>query len=83
MNSLIFPERAALPDAQNGRKRAEDAFPKKCSCGAVYDESGWTFLQSHGVFLGTEERTGRRFGNDLEIRVCVCGSSVAVELKGE
>ncbi len=73
--STVFPEQG------NERRRMESAFPKACSCGAVYDESEWTSLPAHGFFAGIEEKSGRRFGSDLEIRVCVCGSSISVELE--
>jgi len=60
---------------------AENAFPKQCSCGATYHELDWLILPYHRIFRGTDESTGRQFSADLEIRVCVCGSSMAVQLK--
>ena len=69
---------AAIP-ALTADPRAGE-FPKRCSCGAVYDASAWRTLTPLGVFRGIDDRTGRRFGRDLELRVCVCGSSIAVRL---
>ena len=79
---VVLTGSAVLSNAVNERQRAEDSFPKQCLCGAVYQESDWMSLPYHGVFSGTDESTGRRFGSNLEIRVCVCGSSLAVQLKG-
>jgi len=59
---------------------AGNAFPKQCSCGAIYNESDWLLQPYHGIFRGTDDSTGRQFSSDLEIRVCVCGSSMAVQL---
>jgi hypothetical protein len=72
-----------IQNAMNGRIREDGVFPKKCSCSASYHEAGWLSLPFHGIFRGADESTGRKFSRDLEIRVCHCGSSIAVELKGE
>lgn len=84
MNKRVrHTETVDIQHARNAWQRAEGAFPKKCSCGAVYQESDWASLPFHGIFNGTDEDTGRQFCRDLEIRVCVCGSSMAVKLKKE
>ena len=81
MNSnVVHSEKKEESNAMHERQRTKDAFPKMCSCGAVYHEPDWMSLPPHGVFLGTDESTGRQFSTDLEIRVCVCGSSMAVQL---
>ncbi len=70
-------------DGACSRRRSKNAFPKHCSCGVMYSVRDWITLRPHGVFRGTDESTGRRFGDDLEIRVCVCGSSMAVKLMND
>lgn len=82
MNKGSAKVEAVDPDVAGKWIYAQDAFPKTCSCGAVYHESDWTALRAHGVFLGTDDTTGRQFGKDLEIRVCTCGSSIAINIRG-
>lgn len=79
--SVVHNETVETPNAMKGRRRLENAFPKKCSCGAIYHEPDWASLPFHGIFRGTDETAGRQLSRDLEIRSCVCGSSMAVELK--
>ncbi len=78
--SGVNTEASDSPNAMKDQKRSETAFPKRCSCGAVYHEPDWLSLPFHGIFRGTDDSTGRQFSCDLEIRVCVCGSSMAVDL---
>jgi hypothetical protein len=53
-----------------GTKKAH--WPKRCLCGAVYDEESWRALLHRGTVV--EEET------TLELRNCVCGSTIAIEL---
>jgi hypothetical protein len=48
-------------------------WPKRCACGAQYSRAEWTKLALVGRLTAAD--------NDrLEIRNCVCGSSIAVEI---
>ena len=50
-------------------------FPKTCGCGLIYTEADWNeILTLKGVYKD-EECT-------LEMRNCLCGSTLAVELEG-
>lgn len=50
------------------------AWPKKCACGAEHTRDGWRKL----AFVGRLPSCGE---DALEIRNCVCGSSIAVEIR--
>jgi hypothetical protein len=48
-------------------------WPKRCACGAVYSREKWMELPLVGRLNAAEN-------DHLEIRNCVCGSSLAVEI---
>lgn len=56
-------------------------FPKQCGCGRVYSEEAWMQLPDQGIWPGMEERTGKRYGPDLEMRNCSCDSTIAVPIE--
>ena len=68
-------------DTRKEQQWAENVFPKRCSCGAVYRQEDWMQFPSLGVLPGTNKISGRRISGDIELRVCICGSSVSVKLK--
>lgn len=51
-------------------------FLKRCACGAVYDLKGWRALAKQGYVNCGD-------GEFLEMRGCVCRSSICVEIKYE
>lgn len=51
-----------------GVEAKERTWPKRCRCGASYDELGWTALP----FVGIDH------DYRLEFRNCRCGSTLAV-----
>lgn len=56
-----------------------EAFPKTCGCGAAYAEEAWRALNFDGIQEGSDD-TGRRFAADLEMRRCLCGSTICVPI---
>jgi len=58
----------------------EGSFPKNCSCGAVYTADIWSVLTYCGIISGVCEGSSGRFFDDLELRKCRCGTSLAVKL---
>ncbi len=56
-------------------------FPKKCACGLTYTEEDWRRLPGAGIWLGTDNTTGKRFGPDMEMRNCACHSSILVPIE--
>jgi hypothetical protein len=61
------------------RKYDPRSFPKRCGCGAVYlTETEWRSLLLVCVPDASEKTT--RLDTGLELRLCPCGSSIAVKL---
>jgi hypothetical protein len=50
----------------------DDLFSKPCGCGRVHDAEAWASLPPAGEMRDEEE--------NLELRTCVCGSTLAVPL---
>ena len=56
-------------------------FPITCSCGKSYSRDAWTSLTHDGVQSGYHEGKRLQFFEDLEMRRCVCGSTMSVPLR--
>jgi len=56
-------------------------FPIICSCGRSYSRDAWTTLTHDGVQSGYHEGKRLQFFEDLEMRRCVCGSTMSVPLR--
>jgi len=57
-----------------------NSFPKTCHCGALYQSAiEWQSLSVAAVLPG-RDNTGKRICDDLELRNCRCGSTIAVHL---
>lgn len=50
------------------------AWPKRCLCGASYDENAWKGLRLVG-------RMDDGDGGELELRDCRCHSTLAIEVR--
>lgn len=56
-----------------------EKWPKKCACGAPYEEHEWEKLRYVGV-----QKTGLPDFPDLELRNCgSCGSTMAIAVPGD
>ena len=56
-------------------------WPKRCSCGAAYDEASWSALKLISKAWPEAEWRGNEL--PLELRNCAhCGSTIAVEATG-
>ncbi|HWR72308.1 MAG TPA: hypothetical protein VN604_04010 [Nitrospirota bacterium] len=56
-------------------------FPITCSCGRSYSREAWKTLQFDGVQTGFHEMKHYQFYEDLEMRRCLCGSTMALPVK--
>ena len=56
-------------------------FPITCSCGKSYSRDAWTTLINDGVQSGYHAGKGLQFFEDLELRRCACGSTMAVPVR--
>jgi hypothetical protein len=56
-------------------------FPITCSCGKSYSRDAWTTLSHDGVQSGYHEGKRFQFFEDLEMRRCVCGSTMSVPIR--
>jgi hypothetical protein len=63
------------------RTYRKGCFPKPCGCGLVYEKKQWRELDLVGMTEGTDSTCGKRYGPDLELRNCVCGSTIAVPVE--
>lgn len=51
----------------------EKAWPVRCACGKQYAEERWETLRLVGRQASTDEL-------ELEMRICVCGSTISVRV---
>jgi len=56
-------------------------FPITCSCGRSYSREEWDFLLFDGVQTGFHDMKCCQFFEDLEMRRCLCGSTMALPVK--
>jgi len=69
---------SAIPDP----KYRPGNFPKICACGRKYmTAEEWKQLPYAGIWPGTDDTTGKKFGPDLEMRNCHCQSSIMVSIE--
>ena len=57
-------------------------FPKICSCGLPWTMRQWTALHYDGIQPGYDEFGRRFYPYDLELRRCLCGSTMAIPIVG-
>lgn len=60
---------------------APGSFPVVCSCGRRHNASAWCVLFFVGIQSNADEATGRRYSADLELRNCICGSTISVKVE--
>ena len=70
---------AASPEMPGQISR--NRFPVSCSCGMTYTYEEWLTMRYDGIQTGYDERTGRQMFDDLEMRRCLCGSSMTMPVR--
>jgi len=63
------------------RARHPEVFPITCSCGRSYSRAVWPLLHFDGIQTGYHELKRRWIFDDMEMRRCVCGSTMSVPLR--
>ena len=63
------------------RARRPEVFPISCSCGRTYSRADWPLLRFDGIQTGYHELKRRWIFDDMELRRCVCGSTISVPLR--
>ena len=71
------PVGAEAPENPDGQT-FQGKFPVFCPCGMAYDYTAWLTLKYDGIQSGYDELKGRQVFDDLEMRRCACGSSMAI-----
>jgi hypothetical protein len=56
-------------------------FPVTCSCGRSYSRFDWKTLNYDGFQSGYNENRHLQIFEDLELRRCVCGSTMSVPVR--
>jgi hypothetical protein len=56
-------------------------FPVQCSCGRSYSRDSWKTLRFDGIQTGYDEEKHIQVFEDMELRRCLCGSTMAVPKK--
>lgn len=56
-------------------------FPITCSCGRSYSREAWDALRFDGILTGFHEIKRYQCFDDLEMRRCLCGSTMALPVK--
>ncbi len=56
-------------------------FPIICACGRSYSREDWLVLCFDGIQTGYHEKKRRQIFDDLEMRRCLCGSTMTVPVK--
>lgn len=54
---------------------------KTCQCGISFTKEGFDMLEYVGLQTGTHE--GKRFADDIVLRLCLCGSTIGVPVEKE
>lgn len=74
---MILNEQAEEKQLDMPRNHRAD-FPITCSCGRSYSREAWKTLRFDGVQTGFHEMKRSRIFEDLEMRRCLCGSTMAL-----
>jgi hypothetical protein len=53
---------------------------KRCACGRAHNREQWEQLRLVGVQPGIPAALALPCGPDLELRICGCGSTIAIEV---
>lgn len=69
-----------MTDVEREIVYTKSAFPKTCSCcQKIHSQEDWAMLQFLGIQKGTDI-SGKRYGPDLDLRLCSCGTTMSVDL---
>ena len=72
---------SALPSIEMAVVGACEAIVKQCKCGEAFDVEGWAALALCG-YVGAYEGS-RGESRVVEMRHCLCGSTIAIDVETE